>query len=72
MAMSDWINVKDELPPYNKVVLVLRGRSEIVLAARKSTDASGERWIPQHQFYWMEVDLFSDVTHWMPLPARPA
>lgn len=65
-----WIPVRDELPRYNKEVLVLAD-GQIYLGVRHHTDANGEHWFGPSVIHRDSNELCA-VTHWMNLPEKPA
>jgi hypothetical protein len=71
----EWINIKEQKPPYKKMVLISTigdktqtppPRLTPHIAARISTDANGENWITD-----AADKPVGEVTHWMPLPDNP-
>ncbi len=60
-----WISAKDELPPLNKVVLVISYANDYYLAWRSHYDGA-EEWV-------YDDGTFEDgyITHWQPLPPLP-
>ena len=71
----NWINVKDQLPPSDWVLLYAEAKEDCVsmppfifvgrLGGYDSDDyccAHGDGWIPFED---------EDITHWMPLPQPP-
>ena len=60
-----WISVKDELPPLNQDVLV-------VFAANQVNEVGIDRIIQNIEDNGYEDwELFTGITHWMPLPQAP-
>lgn len=62
--MSDWINVKDELPEANKLVLVCEAAYDSISIAYRLPDS--EEFIDTMDGYPLDY-----ATHWMPLPKPP-
>ena len=60
-----WISVEDELPPLNQDVLVVFGTNQ--------DDAIGMDRIIQNieNNGYEDWELFTGITHWMPLPQAP-
>ncbi len=59
-----WINVKEKLPKINQRVLVyqkdgVHGGYPIDIEYRDSLD------------FWSDQGIYSEITHWMPLPEAP-
>lgn len=74
--MSDWIDIKLQLPSPNAGILVTDGK--VITCASLDFDERGPWYWDGHCFggYEWEFDfssIFSDgeITHWMPLPALP-
>jgi len=62
----NWIKVEDELPSYDKLVLVYECTHEnIRTGLLYRTDGKGHHWYDRNEEYSL------DVTHWMPLPKTP-
>ncbi|HBP5538859.1 DUF551 domain-containing protein [Pseudomonas sp. PI1] len=57
--MSEWISVKDRLPPEDQCVLVW-------------VDGGIEFATQHNSFFVDEFHDLLDVTHWQPLPAPPS
>lgn len=79
--MSQWINVKDQLPAKDPGrifsdghvsvrVLATNGRC-ITIACCLFTTHSPLEWLIPGYTYHQEDDIFNNVTHWMPLPEFP-
>ena len=64
--MNDWISIEDqELPPVGEVVLVCDEYNSFVSLGRATEDGEFElMWVS-------EIEVDSNVTHWMPLPKLP-
>lgn len=64
---SKWINVKEQLPEENKLIIIFDEGFGINIAFRRFSSIHYEwssMWDENYQF-------FSEVTHWMPLPNKP-
>ena len=66
--MNEWISVKDRLPEYKKNVFLhipkYTGRP-VREGHLSSTDGAGHKWVGADGY------IYSDTTHWMPLPEPP-
>lgn len=71
--MSEWIDVRDELPDKNEAYLVAwtTKRLKINFVGICGYDAEDEQWDIRGMYQW---DIYRDdmeITHWMPLPEAP-
>ena len=67
--MSEWISIKDEMPSFNRLVLVIiytNGKYYIPFIAKWN----GERFRSDEDDEGVE-DYTNNITHWMPLPQPP-
>lgn len=67
--MSEWINVKDKLPPFNTDVLTIDFNSkwpDICVAVRND-----QSMIEEPDYWSCYYGQRENVTHWMPLPEPP-
>ena len=74
-----WINIKDELPPDRRAVLLC---IEVVYAPGfmyTSGALSNGRWMLNESHNLLDTDCYEyddgyddDITHWMPLPPPPS
>lgn len=62
--MSEWISVEDRLPLMDEYVLIWDGKDI----------EKGHRIDLRDGWYWTHYDYLEThgVTHWMPLPDKPA
>lgn len=76
--MTEWINVKDRLPEYDDLILLLYGGAEYHLGKLRHEDTP--ELPPPPKDYFEVYDCGGDpwqepipgaVTHWMPLPEPP-
>jgi hypothetical protein len=66
---SAWISVKDQMPPKNEDVLVLKKNRLITIMCYFGIDGDYQiRWFSFGKW----LDQTSQITHWMPLPCPPA
>jgi hypothetical protein len=63
--MSDWVSVKDKLPPYDTAVLTYRGKYDCMQVDVLISDLDKATWCGTLCKDWEEV------SHWMPLPKPP-
>lgn len=69
-AQSDWISVEDRLPEIDEFVLVCRNwRGKLVQCVDKIR-LCYDREKPKEEQKWYGF-MYSDITHWQPLPAPP-
>ena len=73
MANSNWINVKDQLPPDDESVLVyVNGNIRIFsYVVSYLVDMRAHWWVDESGDYHSDI-ADGDVTHWMPLPQPPS
>jgi len=79
--MSNWISVKDRMPPPMTLVLALiQYDTTPIIAERREVGGREEWWATCPEYgevvgdgYWFGVfeGAGSMVTHWMPLPESP-
>lgn len=67
--MSEWISVKDKMPPRDTDVLVFIWGGCSVGRFDKGPDGLETRW--EFEDYYLYKDEMNAVTHWMPLPEPP-
>ena len=76
MKMSDWISVKDRLPPDETPVLIWFN-TEFIKVGELRWDTPGFEDTYKACRYWDDpyddgkLWEWYDVTHWMPLPSPP-
>ena len=58
---SEWISVEEQLPDKRMDVLIFTWDCDTYIAD----------YIPSVKQWWVENDLRSDVSHWMPMPEPP-
>lgn len=71
-----WISVKDMLPPYDQLVLVVNEDGCMHTAIRKKESINYDDWQMKFGIYpcdndvWIESES-GEITHWRPLPELP-
>ena len=65
--MIEWISVKDRMPEAYVDVITIRGDDRMVATA--FLDEDGEVW--RSQSYNQHGFLFTNATHWAPIPELP-
>ena len=70
---SNWINVKDQLPPDDESVLVYVNDNIRIFSYVVSylVDMRAHWWVDESGDYHSDI-ADGDVTHWMPLPQPPS
>ena len=69
--MSEWINIKDALPPLDKDVLVFsHGQMRVCTLVRQDYETADIVWEDDYGF-WDDDEGISAVSHWMLLPEPP-
>lgn len=71
--MTDWISVKDRLPPLNKEVIVCRAGQKCSFTACRKDYGGEQHWTNAiwHDMPIWPIETDGDITHWMPLPEPP-
>ena len=67
-GMGEWIDVKKELPPQGKEVIIVSSLRKVTSGWRRSL---GEDYTGRAARWHTGIYPTNDVTHWMPLPAPP-
>lgn len=65
--MSEWISIKDKVPPVGKEVLVYRSRGLIEIQHRINEEYPDNIDI-YNRYVWSDQGIANDITHWMPIP----
>ena len=71
--MSEWISVKDRLPPLRENVLFYNGKREIRFGFFSPDPPPVDNWATESSIWVNDLsyDEIGTATHWMPLPAPP-
>lgn len=69
-SFGQWIDIKDELPPFGKGILVTDNEHIICCELEKS---GKDIWLDGHNFggyewEWDEIFRYENIKKWMPLP----
>lgn len=71
--MSEWICVKNQLPPINSEIILYNGKKEVVFGIYKPESPPVENWATDDSI-WIYDNCNVNIgtaTHWMPLPLPP-
>ena len=69
-AQSEWISVEDRLPEIDEFVLVCRNWKGKLVQCVDRIRLYYDREKPKEEQKWYGF-MYSDITHWQPLPAPP-
>ena len=70
--MSEWISVKDRLPEYGDLIIVVIDRKVVNRICFRDGSDDSQDWVEAVGENDNWTKWFSSVTHWMPLPESPA
>jgi hypothetical protein len=65
VKMTEWISVKDEVPPLDTPVLCINPFDEMHVCILEN------RWESEPITFWVTASYEFYPTHWMPLPKSP-
>lgn len=65
--MSEWISVKDRLPPEDELILVVYEK-KVTVGSRWKSGLAIFDWEYTGDGQWVPNE---EITHWMPLPKPP-
>ena len=74
VTVQEWISVKDELPPYNRDVLVYRPNMAMKILVDNYAGYYGDdddEWYEGWAFYGNDTHGNPVITHWAYLPEPP-
>lgn len=72
--MNDWIPITEQLPPFEKPVLVAMNWDvyrNVQIRKYVSHSAEGHKFVPVQDGARYHVDSCFTITHWMQLPKAP-
>ena len=71
--MTDWISVKDRLPPVNQNILFYNGKKEVRYGFYRPEPSPVDNWATPDSI-WINDLSYNEIgtaSYWMPLPKPP-